>query len=141
MRQALFLFLFLVAGFAFARTSEVCPKLPANSGLEWTYQEGPDFDACYAMRPGTEETSFGIYIGNHPSFDPSNATAVGESKVGGQLIKWYPNANKADAQLSRQSILVLSKEGHLFAHIWVVAKTQKELENYISILEKISFGH
>src|SRR5262245_54015502 len=54
-----------------ARTAETtCPVLPSNSGVTWSYREGPDFDVCYALAAKSKVSIFGVYLGNWPQFDP-----------------------------------------------------------------------
>jgi hypothetical protein len=53
---------------ALARSVESGSTLPTDSGLEWVYHEGPDFDVCYAIEPATKDQAFGIHLGNFPKF-------------------------------------------------------------------------
>src|SRR5690606_11508395 len=81
--------LFFVASQASARSVEVCPTLPEEAGLEWTYHEGPDFDVCYANVRGSDNLAFGIYLGSAPSFHPERAARIGKGKVAGRRVTWH----------------------------------------------------
>ena len=133
-------FLFLAATQVAARSVEVCPTLPTNSGLEWTYSEGPDFDVCRASAPGSEEQAFGIYLGNHPSFHPERAKRIGKGKVAGRRVTWYrQEPGDSSAAFSRQTLLTLNRKWGYVAHIWVVADTEQQLLDRLSVLERTAF--
>ena len=133
-------FLFFAASQAFARSAEVCPALPAGSGLEWTYSEGPDFDVCRAHVPGSDEPVFGIYLGNHPSFHPERATRIGKGKVATRRVTWYrQDPGDSGSALSRQTLLTLDRKWGYVAHIWVAADTEQQLVDRLSVLERIVF--
>lgn len=125
---------------AHARSVEVCPELPAGSSIEWTYNEGPDFDVCYAHPSGSDEMMFGVYLGNHPSFRPKRSSRIGKGKVAGHRIVWYrPEPSNSPASLYRQTLLTLDPEAGYVAHLWVVAETEQEMRERLSILEHIRF--
>ena len=130
------LVLFFVTFSASARSIEVCPILPAQAGLEWTYQEGPDFDVCYAAKPGSKTIVFGIYLGNFPSFKTKDAIRLGKGRVASKEVIWYQDNSST---FGRQTIIVLNKKYENFAHVWVVAGTEQELRYRLSILEQIKF--
>jgi hypothetical protein len=132
--------LFLYAPQVSARSVEVCPSLPANSGLEWTYSEGPDFDVCRASIRGSESLAFGIYLGNHPSFHPDRSDHIGNGKVASRRVSWYrQEPNDSDSAFSRQTLLTLDRKLGYVAHIWVTADTEQQLLDRLSVLERIVF--
>ena len=132
--------LFLAAPHALARSIEVCPALPPGSGLEWTYSEGPDFDVCRASAPGSEALAFGIYLGNHPSFHPERSNRISKGKVAGRRVTWYrQDPGDSDSAFSRQTLLTLKRKWGYVAHIWVVADTEQQLLDRLSVLERIVF--
>ncbi|MDR2874303.1 MAG: hypothetical protein LBV44_00025 [Methylobacillus sp.] len=122
---------------AFAWTGEVCPVLPSGSGIEWTYSEGPDFDVCRAFALGSRNLVFGIYLGNHPSFHPEASNSIGKGKVAGRYVTWY--RQDSDSAFSRQTLLTLDRKWGYVAHIWVVADTEQQLLDRLSVLERITF--
>lgn len=123
---------------ASARGVEACPELPTDSGVEWVYREGPDFDLCYAIESSTKKDSFGIYLGRHPSFEPKDAQPIGKGKVAGRKVTWYPrDPDEYHPQLGRQTIVEL-KSGEL-AHIWVGAESEKKLQSRLHILQNMKF--
>ena len=132
--------LFLAVPQAFARSVEVCPTLPANSGLEWTYSEGPDFDVCRASAPGSKDLVFGIYLGNHPSFHPERSSRIGKGKIAGRRVAWYrQESSDSNSAFSRQTVLTLHRKWGYVAHVWVAADTGQQLQDRLSVLERIVF--
>ena len=132
--------LFLVAPQVAARSVDVCPILPAGSGLEWTYSEGPDFDVCRASAPGSNDQAFAIYLGNHPSFHPERAAGIGKGKVAGRRVTWYrQEPSDSGSTFSRQTILPLDPKWGYVAHIWVAASNEQQLLDRLSVLERIAF--
>ena len=131
----------LVAALAFsapasARSVEVCPELPADSNLVWSHHEGPDFDVCYAAEPGSDATAFGVYLGNAPSFNPDDGARIGKGRVAGRRVVWYRHGA---SPLDRQTLLMLDRKSGYAAHIWVAAESDQQLQNRLSVLERIAF--
>ena len=122
--------------------NDSCPTLPENSGLTWTYQQGPDFGVCYAALQGSSSSVFGIYLGNYPSFHPERATALDKGNVGGKQVIWYRQDQTDDnSPFARQTLLMLDGQSGFVAHIWVTADTDKQLKDRLAILERITFKH
>ncbi|MCR6496757.1 hypothetical protein LJB71_11420 [Thermomonas sp. S9] len=131
---------FLATSQVSARSVEVCPALPPESGLEWTYSEGPDFDVCRASALGSEDLAFGIYLGNHPSFHPERTSRIGKGTVAGRRVAWYrQDPGDSGSAFSRQTLLTLDRKWGYVAHIWVAADTEQELHDRLSVLERIVF--
>src|SRR3546814_1588340 len=78
------LVLLLQASASYSQPAEHCPVLPADSGMTWSYKQGPDFGVCYAVDSSTGKDAFGIYLGYAPKFDPSHGNAIGAGNVGGR---------------------------------------------------------
>lgn len=128
----------LLSAQPWARGVETCPELPADSGIEWAYREGPDFDLCYAIESSTKKDSFGIYLGRHPSFQPRDAKPIGGGKIAGREVTWYPrDADEHHPQSGRQTIVEL-KPGEL-AHLWTGAGNDRELQSRLQILQGMKF--
>lgn len=118
-------------------SSERCPVLPADAGFAWTYRQGPDFGLCHASATGSSKTAFGLYLGNHPSFDPGIATAIGKGQVAGREVTWYaPDDGNAQG---RQTLIVLNAQWGYVAHLWVSPGTPEEVKARLSALERMSF--
>ncbi|MGR4877828.1 hypothetical protein [Pseudoxanthomonas sp. LARHCG66] len=129
-----------IAPATYARGVEVCPTLPVNAGLEWTYHEGPDFDVCYAAKPGSEANAFGVYLGNHPSFKPKDAVRIGKGRVANKKVIWYQqDPEDSSSAFGQQTLIVLDKKYGYVAHVWVAADTNQELQDRLSVLERITF--
>ena len=136
----LVILLLLVAPQLAARSVEACPTLPADSGMVWTYSEGPDFDVCRASAPGSEEIALGIYLGNAPSFLPVRATRIGRGKVAGRRVTWHRmDSSDSGSTFSRQTLLTLSRKWGYVAHVWVGAETQQQMLDRLAVLERIAF--
>ena len=140
MRRFLALVAVLFAPVVAARSVDVCPSLPPESGLEWSYHEGPDFDVCTAAKPGSERSAFGIYLGNHPSFHPQRGDCLGRGRVANRRVVWYrKDAANGGPALARQTLLVLNRRQGYVAHVWVGADSEEQLLERLSVLEKIAF--
>ena len=130
--------LLLIAPALADRAAEICPLLPPDSGLTWSYAEGSDFAVCYASAAGSKATVLGVYLGNEPNFDPTRATRVATGHVAGREVIWYRKDSAAeDESLARQTVIALN--GRYIAHVWVNAATQAQLQQRLSILERIAF--
>jgi hypothetical protein len=141
---ALALLVLLPSVAASAPSDERCPTLPPESGLEWSYSEGPDFAVCYAKHSASKADAFGIYLGFHPSFDPGAGTKVATGVVAGKEVVWYRGfGNDGQSQSSVwQTVLALAprqKFSAALAHVWVNASDQTRLRLHLTILERIAF--
>ena len=137
-------FLFAVAlGFPAAAGTDRCPELPAGSGLEWLYREGPDFDLCYAQRSGTKEQPFGIYLGYAPSFHAAGRTSAESGMVGGHAVTWFvAEPKEGGLRYGRETLLQLpdaSARPPLQAHVWAYAATEQQLSKTLALLRDIKF--
>jgi hypothetical protein len=130
--------LLLIAPALADRAAEICPLLPPDSGLTWSYAEGSDFAVCYASASGSKATVFGVYLGNEPNFDPTRATRVALGHVAGKDVIWYRKDSAAeDETFARQTVIALN--GRYIAHLWVNASTEVQLRQRLAILEHIAF--
>jgi hypothetical protein len=116
-----------------------CPTLPADSGVSWTYQQGPDFGVCYAVDSATKKDAFGIYLGYAPSFDPELGKLIGGGTVGGHRVKWYKRDPSSDpSEFSREALVKLDSKGSL-AHVWVTANSSQQLAQRLAVLKGLHF--
>lgn len=118
-----------------AASADVCPGLPASSGLAWQLKRGPDFDVCYAHEVGSTENRFGVYLGYAPGFDVAGAARLGQGRVAGRAVVWYKDDQ--GGPFGRQTVFRVDKTGE-WAHVWVLAKTSKELQDSLSVIENIT---
>lgn len=129
MRSPPFLLAMVLAS-APAAGADPCPILAADSGLEWTHQEGPDFDLCYAHAPGDEGHSpFGLYIGYYPQFRGRTDMAGEKGEVAGHEVEWFPRTGKdGDFAYGQETLLELpQRDGQpLRVHVWTHAQTPEE---------------
>ena len=125
----------------FLRGVDRCPTLPADSPFIWSYQQGPDFGVCYGSRSGENDSAFGIYLGNFPSFNPEQGVAIGPGKVAGYVVTWYELDPGIDSAFSRQTLVTFCHDQNYTeaAHVWVNASNPKELSVSLSALERMSF--
>ena len=122
-----------------ARTAqETCPILPPDSGIAWSYREGPDFDLCYALDRKTKDTLFGIYLGHAPSFHPENAKRLSDGRVADRRTIWYAYEKDA-SEFARQALVALDSEHGFVAHIWVRAHSSADLQRTLTVLENMRF--
>jgi hypothetical protein len=95
---------------------------------------------CRAHAPDSDDLAFGIYLGNHPSFDQERAERLDKGKVGGFCVTWYRHGQRlSGSSLARQTLLTLDRRWGYVAHIWVAADTQEQLQDRLSVLERIVF--
>jgi hypothetical protein len=83
---------------ASAQSVERCPTLPPDSGLEWSYRDGPDFYVCYARHSAGKAHAFGIYLGFAPSFDPTTGTKAATGMIAGKEVIWYRGLGNDQSQ-------------------------------------------
>ena len=136
------LLLSALAATAHSAASWPCPSLPADSGLEWVRHDGPDFIVCYAMETGGKKQAFGIYLGNHPSFDPSKSTVVMVGSVAGGNVVWYRGPDDGDNKLSLQTVISGSdrRPNATKAHVWTGADDEPALRRRLEILQHLNFS-
>jgi hypothetical protein len=140
-RSAVLLFSALAAT-AHSKEPWPCPSLPADSGLEWVRHNGPDFIVCYAMEAGGKKQAFGIYLGNHPSFDPSKGTVVMAGNVAGREVVWFRGPDDRDKKLSLQTVTSGSDRRPYAtkAQVWTGADDEPTLRRRLEILQRLDFS-
>lgn len=122
-----------------AQSVNACPELPSKEYV-WSYKEGPDFDLCYGKDLKSGADTFGVYLGNHPSFHEVKAASIGMGQVGGIAITWYAMDTKVgNPKLARQTLVPLRKPGTEIAHVWVFAENVEQLEVRLKTLKRIRF--
>ncbi|MBS0215413.1 MAG: hypothetical protein JSR63_03195 [Proteobacteria bacterium] len=120
-----------------AQEADRCPILPENSGVEWSYQEGPDFDLCYAIDASSKKDLFGVYTGFTPSFNPGTSTPVGDGIVAGQKIQWYSASGEHVDQFSRQTLLHVDQK--ILMHVWISADNETDSKHAEEVLAQMKF--
>ena len=142
MKLLVALALLLQASATYSQPDEHCPMLPADSGITWSYQQGPDFGVCYAVDSSTEKDAFGIYLGYSPKFDPSQGKVIGDGSVGGRKVKWYERSSfyihSDPTEFSQETVIKLDRDCS-FAHVWVVAASPQQLTRSLTVLSKLQF--
>ena len=120
-----------------------CPALPPGSGLEWTVQQGPDFDACYAHGPGETNAMFGLYLGHASSFERKPGANDEVDTIGGHAVTWQPHTGKDGDMPFGQETLFELREGDessgVQVHAWINALTKDERDAARRVLRDISF--
>lgn len=114
---------------------EACPRLPPDSALAWTYEQGPDFDVCRAHPRGAEGEVFGVYLGRHPSSHPKASDRIELGLVDGRHVMWYRGADRAHP-LDRETVFTVGPPGHR-VHIWVHADNLPQLRARMAIIRKL----
>ena len=116
----------LCAGAALADEPR-CPKLKDSQGIEWSYQQGPDFGLCYATDKETKSGLFGLYLGFAPQFHPGDAKPIGSGKVAARPVSWYaPEGGLEKWPFQKQTLVKLGKNN--FIHAWISATTKSDME-------------
>ena len=118
---------------------DVCPQLPNDSNLTWSVSGVEDFVVCLAKAKNDERTVFGVYLGNHPQFKPSQSFLIGSGEVGNKQITWY-RANAGTDTYGQEGIIKLGSTGWAqVAHVWFSAKNPEEEQQTLSLLKRIRF--
>ena len=121
-----------------------CPRLPVNYGYSWVYQQGPDFDLCYAMPARDDQGFFGLYLGYFPNFDPMEGKPIESGMVGEQAVFWYEaKPDRSAYQLARQTLFTLpavNNQPPLVVHLWVHAQSDREMARLLKLLGTLRFG-
>lgn len=137
MKTLLATLLLLLPTLGLAQEADRCPILPENSGVEWSYREGPDFDLCYATDATTKKDLFGVYTGFFPSFKPEDATPIGEGTVAGQKVQWYPASGEHVEQFSKQALLHVTDR--ILMHVWISADNEDDARHAEDVLAHMKF--
>ncbi len=103
---------------------EISIMVPKN--MVATRQDGPDFLVHRLVvlgRLGADSGSIGIYVGNHPSFDPG--AKKGDGMIFGKKMEWHSFQQGEGLQALCE--LPIPDTIPLFAHVWVYAPDDAQL--------------
>jgi hypothetical protein len=127
-----------------APDAERCPALPAESGFEWHYQAGPDFDLCRAESASGGPEFFGMYLGFAANFHPETDAVRENGSVGGHDVVWYAmDTDPAKFPHGRQTLFTLPRTANGYepqVHVWIQAVTPEQLVQMIRVLENVRFS-
>ena len=137
MKKFIAFLLMALPALGLAQEADRCPILPDGSGVEWSYQEGPDFDLCYAIDEKSKKDLFGVYTGFFPSFKPEASTPIGDGTVAGQKIQWYPASGEHVDQFSKQALLHVDEK--ILMHVWISADNEADAKHAEEVLGKMKF--
>jgi hypothetical protein len=104
--------------FTGSKDLEITITVPKNTVA--TKQVGPDFLVHRLIvlgRPGADSRSIGVYVANHPSFQPG--AKKGEGMIFGKKVQWHSFAQGAGLEALCE--LPIPGPIPLFAHVWVQA--------------------
>ena len=124
------------------RSVEYCPALPAQSGLVWEYLEGGDFIGCIAIRLSDNARLFGVYLGQHPSFntDPSKRRAKGT--IGGRAAHWQlprPGSNDGVVLEAHVQIQAMEPDPPLQSVVWVYTSHRSNYDEAFRAIARMRF--
>ena len=143
-RAAIVLVLLTLTSNAFAESSDECPFWSGDSGIEWKYQEGPDFGVCIAVRQADGKQLFGVYEGHAASFHPGDAHGAGRGMVGGLAVIWYLPPPDDSATILLQTVLdvpVPGSDRSFESHVWVLPQRRADLAQTFRLLASMHFLH
>jgi len=130
--------------FAQAPGTERCPMLPADSGFEWQYSAGPDFDLCRAESTNGGPEFFAMYLGFAANFHPEADAWREKGNVGGHNVVWYAmGTDEATFRHGRQTLLNLPRTSNGYqpeVHVWIHAVTPEQLVQMMRVLENVRFS-
>jgi len=110
--------------FAYSKDREISIMVPKNTLA--TRQVGPDFLVHRLIvlgRLGADSGSIGIYVGNHPGFDPGAKKS--EGMLFGDKVEWHSFLQGGGLQALCE--LPIPGDIPLFAHVWVRAPKDEQL--------------
>jgi hypothetical protein len=141
MNRCLFLAALLfatVASPAFAQGGSDCPNLPADAGLTWKQNNGPDFVVCRAMRGDVQV--FGMYFGNNPSYRHPDQDKAETSNVAGHEVTWYNvSPDEKHGAYARDALIRLGKsDSDGVIHVWISASDEAEFKAALTALEGVT---
>ncbi|HTO85846.1 MAG TPA: hypothetical protein VMQ73_26740 [Methylomirabilota bacterium] len=121
-----------------------CPTLRPNSGFEWQFQQGVDFDLCRARSTSGQPLFFGMYLGFAANFHPQADARREKGVVGGYDVEWYRTGSKDPAfGYGREALFNLPRGSNGPApevHVWIYAITAEQLAGVMRILENVRFN-
>ena len=120
--------------FAYSKDVEISVTVPKN--MVATRQDGPDFLVHRLIvlgRLGADSGSIGIYVGNHPDFNPG--AKKGDGMMFGKKVEWHSYQQGGDLQALCN--LPIPGELHLFAHVWVHALDDAQLNSLKQVAESM----
>lgn len=130
--------LLLVAGTAHAQSTNVCPALPANSGLAWNMLGGDGYTFCKAIRDSDGHQLFAVMITGEASFKPRRVNRLQETVIDGSQTWWYRGELADTVGVEVRETLVELDRNHV-AHISLRAGSEQELANAMSLAESLRF--
>lgn len=115
-----------------------CPNLPADAGLTWKQNNGPDFVVCRAMRGDVQ--LFGMYFGNNPSYRHPEKDKAGTSVVAGHEVTWYNvSPDEKHGAYARDALIRLGKsDTDGVIHVWISASDEAEFKAALTALEGVT---
>lgn len=115
-----------------------CPNLPADAGLTWKQNNGPDFVVCRAMRGDVQV--FGMYFGNNPSYRHPEKDKAETSVVAGHEVTWYNvSPDEKHGAYARDALIRLGKsDTDGVIHVWISASDEAEFKAALTALEGVT---
>ena len=124
------------------RSVEYCPSLPLPSKISWQFNDGGDFIVCTAIRMRDNKELFGVYIGNHPSFNPDTSLKPTRGIVGGHQVLWHKVKPLSDNKYLLEALIVLPTgraEIPLQSHLWILPQHKNDLHFTFQTIANIRY--
>jgi hypothetical protein len=139
------LWIFVPKAYAGAQDDAVafCPVLPPDAALRWTLTLGVDFQICSGSLQGSSEVAFGVYFGNWPGFNRKNAVVIGNGTIGGLEVTWYQHIPiNGEVRLDRDTLIHANpNRPDAVFHVWVLANSDKQLQERLDLLSRMRFRY
>jgi hypothetical protein len=121
---------------------ELVPVGGLASGETWQFKDGLDF-YTYCSSREDDDHRIGFYVGSHANFHPSDGALKKPGRIAGQDITWFvtPSSEKAP-RCSAETLTDYQHPGNfqpVQLHVWIVAPTERELEDTRTRLENLTF--
>jgi len=129
LRAAVCLSLLLSAAAVSAQSSNVCPSLPADSGLQWQEQAQADFVLCKASTGDGREVLSLMLTARDPNLPLSRPLRQEKGLFAGESLYWYqPDlGGQQPPGYETRRITVVKFDKNRYAQIALYAGDAKEL--------------
>lgn len=137
LRAAVCLCLLLSAAAVSAQSSNVCPSLPADSGLQWQEQARADFVLCKASTGDGREVLSLMLTARDPNLPLSRPLRQEKGLFAGESLYWYqPDlGGQQPPGYETRRITVVKFDKNRYAQIALYAGDAKELDALQSLTQ------
>lgn len=120
-----------------AQEAASCPKLPADSALQWQEVRNPDLLFCKAMDANGNQ-AFTVMVSNDSPFNPVRSQRAESSSINGKNTWWYRTEIATRPELLAREAAVELANGNV-AYFNVQANSDADLQQAYSTVAALGF--